>query len=171
LEVQGLWIMKGDGSARVARFNGEGWIMKGNGSARVAGIDHMETQFFLVDLMWRLVVEEWWQGLEIRLRWSKNGGNTLLISTASSALALHVLRRLGSIFTSVYVAVQKLKKAFAKSFSSAWLTISSWTMSISLTEVEMKCFTSRRFTRRQKDCFMSKGINQSLWEKVLLKLV
>ncbi|GJX46680.1 hypothetical protein Tco_0271870 [Tanacetum coccineum] len=36
-----------------------------------------------------------------------------------------VLRRLGSIFTSVYAAVQKLKKAFAKSFSSAWLTIPS----------------------------------------------
>ncbi|GJU68737.1 hypothetical protein Tco_1254996 [Tanacetum coccineum] len=82
-----------------------------------------------------------------------------------------VLRRLGSIFTSVYAAVQKLKKAFAKSFSSAWLTIPSWTMSISLTEVEMKCFTSRRFTRREKDCFMSKGIKQSPWEKVLLKLV
>ncbi|GKA87564.1 hypothetical protein Tco_0809328, partial [Tanacetum coccineum] len=34
-----------------------------------------------------------------------------------------VLRRLGSIFTSVYAADQKLKKAYAKSFSSAWLTI------------------------------------------------
>ncbi|GKD52221.1 hypothetical protein Tco_1281197, partial [Tanacetum coccineum] len=30
----------------------------------------------------------------------------------SSALALHVLRRLGSIFTSVYAADQKLKKAY-----------------------------------------------------------
>ncbi|GJU28184.1 hypothetical protein Tco_1166805 [Tanacetum coccineum] len=37
-----------------------------------------------------------------------------------------VLRRLGSIFTLVYAAVQKLKKAFGKSFSSAWLTIPSW---------------------------------------------
>ncbi|GKE26718.1 hypothetical protein Tco_1442102 [Tanacetum coccineum] len=36
-----------------------------------------------------------------------------------------VLRRLGSIFTSVYAADQKLKKAYAKSFSSAWLTIPS----------------------------------------------
>ncbi|GJT43883.1 hypothetical protein Tco_0952598 [Tanacetum coccineum] len=36
-----------------------------------------------------------------------------------------VLRRLGSIFTSVYAAVQKLKKVFGKSFSSAWLTIPS----------------------------------------------
>nr|GEW17208.1 retrovirus-related Pol polyprotein from transposon TNT 1-94 [Tanacetum cinerariifolium] len=77
------------------------------------------------------------------------------------ASVLQVLRRLGSIFTSVYAVVQKLKKAFAKSFSSAWLTIPSWTMSISLTEVEMKCFTSRRFTRREKDCFMSKRIKQS----------
>nr|GEW36363.1 hypothetical protein [Tanacetum cinerariifolium] len=42
-----------------------------------------------------------------------------------AALALRGLRRLGSIFTSVYVAVQKLKKAFGKSFSSAWLTIPS----------------------------------------------
>ncbi|GJS20555.1 hypothetical protein Tco_0449187 [Tanacetum coccineum] len=40
-----------------------------------------------------------------------------------------------------------------------------------LTEVEMKCFTSRRFTRREKDCFMSEGIKQSSWENVLLKLV
>ncbi|GJT56791.1 hypothetical protein Tco_0991845 [Tanacetum coccineum] len=31
-----------------------------------------------------------------------------------------VLRILGSIFTSVYAAVQKLKKVFGKSFSSAW---------------------------------------------------
>nr|GEZ96822.1 hypothetical protein [Tanacetum cinerariifolium] len=36
-----------------------------------------------------------------------------------------VLRRQGSIFTSVYAAVQKLKKAFAKSLSSTWLTIPS----------------------------------------------
>ncbi|GKB67077.1 hypothetical protein Tco_0928489 [Tanacetum coccineum] len=56
---------------------------------------------------------------------------------------LPVLRRWGSISTSVYAVVQKLKKAFAKSFSSTWLTIPSWTMSIALTEVEMKCFTSR----------------------------
>ncbi|GJV88718.1 hypothetical protein Tco_1532656 [Tanacetum coccineum] len=44
---------------------------------------------------------------------------------ASSASALQVLRRLGSIFTSVYAAVQKLKKALGWSFSSAWLTIPS----------------------------------------------
>ncbi|GJZ19400.1 hypothetical protein Tco_0555990 [Tanacetum coccineum] len=36
-----------------------------------------------------------------------------------------VLRRLGSIFTSVDAAVQMLKKVFGKSFSSAWLTIPS----------------------------------------------
>ncbi|GKC46325.1 hypothetical protein Tco_1064047 [Tanacetum coccineum] len=36
-----------------------------------------------------------------------------------SASALQVLRRLGSIFTSVYAAVQKLKKALGWSFSSA----------------------------------------------------
>ncbi|GJT40066.1 retrovirus-related pol polyprotein from transposon TNT 1-94 [Tanacetum coccineum] len=48
---------------------------------------------------------------------------------------------------------KKRKKAgdFSKEPSPAWLTISSWTMPISLTEVEMKCFTSRRFTRREKD--------------------
>ncbi|GKB32121.1 hypothetical protein Tco_0871522 [Tanacetum coccineum] len=34
-------------------------------------------------------------------------------------------RRLGSIFTSIYAADQKLKKAYAKSFSSTWLTIPS----------------------------------------------
>ncbi|GKB34016.1 reverse transcriptase domain-containing protein [Tanacetum coccineum] len=39
-----------------------------------------------------------------------------------SASALQVLRRLGSIFTLVYAAVQKLKKALGWSFSSAWLT-------------------------------------------------
>ncbi|GJX27838.1 hypothetical protein Tco_0235917 [Tanacetum coccineum] len=37
----------------------------------------------------------------------------------------NVLRRLGIIFTSVYAAVQKLKKAFGWSFSSDWLTIPS----------------------------------------------
>ncbi|GJZ52570.1 hypothetical protein Tco_0607085 [Tanacetum coccineum] len=42
------------------------------------------------------------------------------------ASALQVLKRLGSIFTSVYAAVQKLKKVFGKSFSLAWLTIPSW---------------------------------------------
>ncbi|GKC98303.1 hypothetical protein Tco_1168578 [Tanacetum coccineum] len=36
-----------------------------------------------------------------------------------------VLRRLGSIFTSVHAAAQKLKKDSGKSFSSAWLTIPS----------------------------------------------
>nr|GEV22155.1 retrovirus-related Pol polyprotein from transposon TNT 1-94 [Tanacetum cinerariifolium] len=30
-------------------------------------------------------------------------------------------------------------------------------------EVKMCCFTSRRFTRQEKDCFMSKGIKQSPW--------
>ncbi|GJT61691.1 hypothetical protein Tco_1005224 [Tanacetum coccineum] len=39
------------------------------------------------------------------------------------ASALQVLRRLGSIFTSVYAADQKVKKAYAKSFSSDWLII------------------------------------------------
>ncbi|GJR36402.1 proline-rich receptor-like protein kinase PERK9 [Tanacetum coccineum] len=41
----------------------------------------------------------------------------------SSESALQVLRRIGSIFTSVHAAVQKLKKALGWSFSSAWLTI------------------------------------------------
>ncbi|GJV95814.1 hypothetical protein Tco_1547391 [Tanacetum coccineum] len=50
-------------------------------------------------------------------------GNDLL--TGSSASALHLLRRLRSIFTSVYAVDQKLKKAYLKSFSSAWLTIPS----------------------------------------------
>ncbi|GKE17358.1 hypothetical protein Tco_1424935 [Tanacetum coccineum] len=36
---------------------------------------------------------------------------------------MKVLRRLGSIFTLVYAAVEKLKKALGWSFSSAWLTI------------------------------------------------
>ncbi|GJS78366.1 hypothetical protein Tco_0728247 [Tanacetum coccineum] len=36
-----------------------------------------------------------------------------------------VLRRLGSMFTLVYAADQKLKKAYAKSFNSAWLKIPS----------------------------------------------
>ncbi|GKC71029.1 hypothetical protein Tco_1116912 [Tanacetum coccineum] len=40
----------------------------------------------------------------------------------SSATALQVLKRLGSIFTSVYAVVQKLKKALGWSFSSTWLT-------------------------------------------------
>ncbi|GJX30733.1 retrovirus-related pol polyprotein from transposon TNT 1-94 [Tanacetum coccineum] len=54
-------------------------------------------------------------------------------------LALHVLRRLGSIFTSVYVAYQKLKKAY-------------------------------KVYKAGKDYFMSKGINQSPWEKGLTSI-
>ncbi|GJX24755.1 hypothetical protein Tco_0231051, partial [Tanacetum coccineum] len=57
-----------------------------------------------------------WVGCEER------GGG---VAELSSASALQVLKRLGSIFTSVYAAVQKQKKAFGKSFSSAWLTIPS----------------------------------------------
>nr|GEW88886.1 hypothetical protein [Tanacetum cinerariifolium] len=56
-----------------------------------------------------------------------------------SCFIRQVLRRLGSIFTSVYAAVHKLKK-------------DTW------------------FTRREKDCFMSKGIKQSSWEMLLPKL-
>ncbi|GJY99431.1 retrovirus-related pol polyprotein from transposon TNT 1-94 [Tanacetum coccineum] len=43
-------------------------------------------------------------------------------------------------------------------------------LSISLTEDETCCFTSRRFTRWENDCFMSKGIKQSPWEMLLLEL-
>ncbi|GJX80914.1 hypothetical protein Tco_0329063, partial [Tanacetum coccineum] len=46
---------------------------------------------------------------------------------------------------------KETEEDLSNSFSPAWLTIPSWTMYISLTEVEMKCFTSRRFTRREKD--------------------
>ncbi|GJV21825.1 hypothetical protein Tco_1370845 [Tanacetum coccineum] len=77
-----------------------------------------------------------------------------------------VLRRLESIFTSVYAAVEKLKKAFAKNFSSAWLTILSWTMSISLTEVEMKCFTSRSTIDLPSD---NKGERERHRKKVLMR--
>ncbi|GJY49802.1 hypothetical protein Tco_0439758 [Tanacetum coccineum] len=87
-----------------------------------------------------------------------------MLGSVPEPFSLSVLKRFGSIFTSVYAAVQKLKKAFAKTFSLAWLTIPSWMMSISLTEVEMKYLTSRMFTRREKDGFMSKGIKQSPWE-------
>ncbi|GJW48782.1 hypothetical protein Tco_0080428 [Tanacetum coccineum] len=48
-----------------------------------------------------------------------------VIPVVDAGLKPLVLRRLGSIFTSVYAAVHKLKKAFGKSFSSAWLTIPS----------------------------------------------
>nr|GEU51053.1 hypothetical protein [Tanacetum cinerariifolium] len=43
----------------------------------------------------------------------------------TEASVLQVLRRLRSIFTSVYAAIQILKKALGWSFNSAWLTISS----------------------------------------------
>ncbi|GKE50434.1 hypothetical protein Tco_1481692, partial [Tanacetum coccineum] len=48
-----------------------------------------------------------------------------LRSKGSLVSALQILRRLRSIFTSVYAADQKLKKAYVKSFNSAWLTIPS----------------------------------------------
>ncbi|GKB90758.1 reverse transcriptase domain-containing protein [Tanacetum coccineum] len=49
----------------------------------------------------------------------------VLVAEVPSASALQVLRRLGSIFTLVYAAIQKLKKNSFWSFSSAWLTIQS----------------------------------------------
>ncbi|GKB48857.1 hypothetical protein Tco_0899610 [Tanacetum coccineum] len=45
----------------------------------------------------------------------------VLVTEVSSALALQILRRLGSIFTLVYEADHRLKKAYVKSFSSAWI--------------------------------------------------
>ncbi|GKA03434.1 hypothetical protein Tco_0676215 [Tanacetum coccineum] len=54
----------------------------------------------------------------------------------------------------------------SKSFSPAWLTIPSWMMSISLTEVEMKCFTSKRFIRREKDMLYVKKNKADLLGKV-----
>ncbi|GJZ44228.1 hypothetical protein Tco_0591483 [Tanacetum coccineum] len=43
-------------------------------------------------------------------------------------------------------------------------------MSISLTEVEMKCFTSRRFTRREKDMLYVKKNKADLLGKVTSKV-
>ncbi|GJZ02894.1 hypothetical protein Tco_0520855 [Tanacetum coccineum] len=63
-----------------------------------------------------------------------------------SASALQVLRRLGSIFTSVYASGQKMSKALG------------WSVSLACVD---------KF--QEKDCFMSKGIKQSLLEKMLLK--
>ncbi|GJX01937.1 hypothetical protein Tco_0185850 [Tanacetum coccineum] len=48
-----------------------------------------------------------------------------LLGLVPEPFNLSVLRRLGSIFTSVYAAVQRLRKALGWSFSSAWLTIPS----------------------------------------------
>ncbi|GKC69908.1 hypothetical protein Tco_1115791, partial [Tanacetum coccineum] len=56
----------------------------------------------------------------------------------SSASALQVLRRLESIFTSVYAADQKLKKTYVKSFSSAWLAIPRKRISDKKTKNEAK---------------------------------
>ncbi|GJZ70288.1 hypothetical protein Tco_0633838 [Tanacetum coccineum] len=59
----------------------------------------------------------------------------------------------------------------AKKASTPFLwTIPSWTMSISLTEVEMKCFTSRRFTRREKDMLYVKKNKADLPGKVTSKV-
>ncbi|GJZ24434.1 reverse transcriptase domain-containing protein [Tanacetum coccineum] len=52
------------------------------------------------------------------------GSTKARVAKGCSTSALQVLRRLGSIFTSVHAAVQKLKDS-GKSFSSAWLTILS----------------------------------------------
>nr|GEV18958.1 retrovirus-related Pol polyprotein from transposon TNT 1-94 [Tanacetum cinerariifolium] len=49
---------------------------------------------------------------------------TEFIAEVPSASALQVLRRLGSIFTSMYTTVQKLKKALGWSFGSAWELLS-----------------------------------------------
>ncbi|GJX03615.1 hypothetical protein Tco_0189531 [Tanacetum coccineum] len=75
--------------------------------------------------------------------------NKKRIRTGSLVSALQVLRRLGSIFTSVYAADQKLKKAYK---------IETF---VSLLE-GLQC--------GKKDCFMSKGIKQSPWEKGAFKV-
>nr|GEV43519.1 hypothetical protein [Tanacetum cinerariifolium] len=83
---------------------------------------------------------------------------------------IKVLRRSSSIFTSVYVAVQKLKKTLARALVN--LVNNSKLNNVGLLlEAEMKCFTSRRFTRREKDCFMSKRIKRISLGKILLELV
>ncbi|GJX96442.1 hypothetical protein Tco_0352240 [Tanacetum coccineum] len=58
----------------------------------------------------------------------------------------------------------------SKSFNPAWLTIPSWTMSISLTKVKMKCFTSKRFTRWEKDMLYVKKNKADLLGKVTSKV-
>ncbi|GJX37473.1 hypothetical protein Tco_0250776 [Tanacetum coccineum] len=66
--------------------------------------------------------------------------------------------------------VLETKEDLSKSFSPAWLIISSWTMSISLTEAEIKCFTSRRFKRREKDMLYVKKNKAYLLGKVTSKV-
>ncbi|GJW38416.1 retrovirus-related pol polyprotein from transposon TNT 1-94 [Tanacetum coccineum] len=68
------------------------------------------------------------------------------VGVISSALALQALRRLGSIFTSVYAVYQKLKKAY---------------------KYEMFCFTSRRFTRWDKRLLYVKRNKEISLEKDL----
>ncbi|GKA42985.1 retrovirus-related pol polyprotein from transposon TNT 1-94 [Tanacetum coccineum] len=51
---------------------------------------------------------------------------TVIVFKVSSASALQALRRLGTIFTSVYATDQKLKKAYVKSFSSASGKFTNW---------------------------------------------
>ncbi|GJV74658.1 hypothetical protein Tco_1506242 [Tanacetum coccineum] len=49
------------------------------------------------------------------------------------------------------------RRTLGKSSSSAWLTIPRRTLSISLTEVEMCCFTSRRFIKREKMLYVKRN--------------
>ncbi|GKB59927.1 hypothetical protein Tco_0916113 [Tanacetum coccineum] len=75
----------------------------------------------------------------------------------SSASVLQVLKRSSSVFTSVYVVVQKLKKTLAR--ASVQLNCNSKLNDVDLLlEAKKKCFSSKKFTRREKDCFMLKRI-------------
>ncbi|GKD21284.1 hypothetical protein Tco_1222987 [Tanacetum coccineum] len=74
------------------------------------------------------------------------------------------------IFDDPYVENNETEEDLSKSFSPAWLTIPSWTMSISLTEVETKCLTSRRFTRQEKDMLYVKKNKVDLLRKVASKV-
>ncbi|GJR10075.1 hypothetical protein Tco_0792727 [Tanacetum coccineum] len=71
-----------------------------------------------------------------------------LLGSVPEPFSLLVLRRLGSVFTLVYAAVQKLKKDSWKELQFSLVDNSKLNVSISLTEVET-CTDSEKITRKR----------------------
>ncbi|GJT41094.1 hypothetical protein Tco_0940959 [Tanacetum coccineum] len=83
-----------------------------------------------------------------------------LVAEVPSASALQVLRRLGSILLVYMQRLHKLDEGFWLDLQFSMADNSKLNMSILLKKLKKYVFTSKRFTRREKDCIMSKGIKQ-----------
>ncbi|GJT38903.1 hypothetical protein Tco_0938768, partial [Tanacetum coccineum] len=73
---------------------------------------------------------------------NKTSSHNRVICANASSLSAVTNGNPSSVIIKQYYGSAETEEDLSKSFSPAWLTMPSWMMSISLTEVEMKCFTS-----------------------------